>query len=654
MPYVTVKLFRGYQQPLTYQIPPHWLSENLLGAVVRVPVRNKIEQALIIAVHEQNPLPSAVIPREIIALEPLPPDEYFVTFVDQVSKYYMTDVLIFYKRLRWCINSAEKDDTFVVPEQMAFPALISLTEEQQRVVTALSPVLMAPSYQPAVLQGVTGSGKTYVYYSLIEKTIAAGRSVIFLVPDVSLAVQFTHIFRSLLTSAVFGFHSATSMSEKRALWQRLLRSEPTVIVGVHLPMLLPIAHLGLIIIDEEHDLGFQEKQQPRFNTKEIAFLRAQTYGIPLILGSATPSLNTLYNMQQRNWPRFFLKQRYAGAFPRITIVPLLKEKKREFFWISTVLHKQIADRLAKKEQVILFLNRRGYSFFMQCNQCSFIFSCDSCSVSFTLHEQDRLICHYCGYSMQVTASCPQCSAQSFIKKGIGTQQIVNIVQKLFPDARMGRADLDATVNKKKWQATLTAFKNNEIDILVGTQTITKGYHFPRVTLVGVIWADSNLHLPLYHAAETTVQQLLQVAGRAGRNKQESNVVIQTMGTHPLFSYIDESLYQTFCDYEMAHRQKLGYPPYVRFACIELRCGDEDTVEQEAQQGFSFLDDYNRKHNLKVTLLGPAPPLIYKIKNTYIRVIFIKGANAYHFSLLYEALKKHTFKSALFFIQNPLH
>ena len=362
---------------------------------------------------------------------------------------------------------------------------------------------------------------------------------------------------------------------------------------------------------------------------------------------------TLYNVQKRNWKLFSLKQRFAGAFPRITVVPFDKQSKRSSFWISMQLQLAIADRLNKKEQVILFINRRGYSFFVQCTGCTFVFSCAHCSVSLTLHEYDKLICHYCGVTQNLPTQCISCSSSSLLKKGIGTQQVVTVIQKLFPHARIGRADLDATVNKKKWQATLQSFSTGELDILVGTQTIIKGYHFPRVTLVGVIWADSNLHLPLYHATETTMQQLLQVAGRAGRSHTESDVIVQTMTNHPLFSYLQETAYPLFCDYEMAHRKLLDYPPYTRLAYIEFRHEDESIVDNEAQQCYALLRDYITLHNVSVVLLGPAPPAVYKIKKVFIRVLYLKGPNAQQLALLFNIIPRQAINSAIFFTQNPL-
>lgn len=324
---------------------------------------------------------------------------------------------------------------------------------------------------------------------MTQKLIAFG---LLSLPEVSLALEFEQRLRKEFSETIplFSFHSATSAKNKKIVWQQLLDGKPVVIIGVHLPVLMPIANLGLIIIDEEHEVGYQEKKHPKINTKEAALWRAKIAQIPILLGSATPSLATLYNVKTRGWDIFHLHQRFAGSFPQIKTVSLLEKKeRRKNFWITQELSQALTTCLQKKEQAIIFLNRRGFSFFVQCKNCSFVFSCLNCSVSLTLHKDNLLICHYCGISCAQPTVCTQCkaSADSLLKKGIGTQQVVSILQSLFPYARIGRADLDATSKKKHWQQTMADFSQGKLDILVGTQTITKGYHFPNVTLVGIIW-----------------------------------------------------------------------------------------------------------------------------------------------------------------------
>jgi primosomal protein N' (replication factor Y) len=510
---------------------------------------------------------------------------------------------------------------------------------------------------PTVIHGVTGSGKTEVYKKLITATCESGKTVILLLPEVTLAIQFYNLLRKQLPSSIElrSFHSATTIKEKKQTWQLLVSGHPLVLLGVHLPILLPIANLGLIIVDEEHDVGYQEKKHPKINSKEAAIWRAHLYSIPIVLGSATPSISSLYNVKNKGWHLYALKNRYAGNFPTIKTVMLTDKQKRFNFWISKELQHAIADRMAKKEQVIIFLNRRGYSFFIQCSQCSHIPSCHACSVSLTLHEEGYLSCHYCGHTVNTPTRCPQCAAgqDALIKHGIGTQQVVRILETMYPEARIGRADMDTTTKKKLWQQTLTDFEQGRLDILVGTQTITKGFHFPKVTLVGILWADVNLNFPVFNASETTLQQLIQVAGRAGRQSEESLVIVQAMADHEIFAYLNEIDYSQFYEKEIESRQALRYPPSARLLEIEVKHTDEQTVEREAHILATFLVSC-KAHYPAITILGPAKPPVSKIKHICMRKIYLKGPNMFDMLAMVKEREKLELTSIIHLIPNPLN
>jgi primosomal protein N' (replication factor Y) (superfamily II helicase) len=521
----------------------------------------------------------------------------------------------------------------------------------------LIPAINESRYEPTLLHGVTGSGKTEVYIQLIIHAFNQGKTTILLLPEVTLSLQFERLLRSKLPEeiAIFGFHCASTAKNKKNLWRALVEQKPILIVGVHMPIMLPIAQLGLIIIDEEHEVGFQEKKHPKINTKEAALLRAYIAHIPILLGSATPSITSLYNVNHKNWALFELKNRFAGAFPTVKTVTLNDKKERRQFWISRELEHALIDRLHKKEQAIIYINRRGLCFFLQCSSCSFVFSCINCSVSLTPHKDGILYCHYCDYSLSSPSACPACkkNERSFIKKGIGTQQIVTILEKLLPKARIARADLDTTSQKKAWHETVEKFTQKELDILVGTQTITKGYHFPNVTLVGVIWADLNLNFPLYNASETTLQRLIQVAGRAGRQHHESLVIVQTMSDHPIFSYLNEIEYRSFYEHELENRALCNYPPFKRLVLIELKNIQESTLEQEALDCARTIRDYAHQKNLSVTILGPAQPLVSKIMNTHVRQMYLKGDSITELIILFKVAQHKKYASSLFFTPNPV-
>jgi primosomal protein N' (replication factor Y) len=655
--YIQVKLLNGYQQSLWYKIPPRWHSAIAVGTIVQVPLRNQIIPAVVI--HDQKNLPQlAFAIKEIIEPEPFPADSQYQLFTRKLSAYYQIEPMHFVKRIaHFLIQEAKNEDAVLGKQSFSAASAVQLTAEQQVVCDFLLPRIATPVYTPTVLHGVTGSGKTEIYKQLMLHAFEQGKTTVLLLPEVTLAISFEKRLRVELGDAVTlcGFHSGSTPKQKRALWQQLLAQKPLVIIGVHLPIMLPIANLGLIIIDEEHEVGYQEKKHPKINSKEAAILRASMYGIPIILGSATPSVATLYNIQKHGWHFFQIKNRFAGSFPTVKTVLLTDKKQRKNFWISTQLYEALKDRIEKKQQAIIFLNRRGFSFFVQCKECTFIFSCKACSVSLTLHTGNRLHCHYCDFSMTLPSHCAGCQAdeKQFLYKGIGTQQVVTILQKLFPFARIARADMDTTVKKKVWQQTMQDFVDGNIDILVGTQTITKGYDFQNVTLVGVLWADLNLHFPVYNAAEVTLQQLIQVAGRAGRKHADSLVIVQAMADHSIFSYLNEIEYLNFNEYALSMRSQLGYPPCKRLVEIEIKNTDEEKIELEASDILSALINAQRAAQCDVQILGPAKPPVHKIKDTHVRKIYLKGGRMSDIIALFGILTISRYTSSIFFVPNPI-
>jgi primosomal protein N' (replication factor Y) len=644
--FIDVKLLSGFTKPLTYTIPSSF-GVLPVGTIVKVPVRTTVVPALVVACYATKK-ESLFTLKECLSVEAFPKDPHYMTFITALARYHLTDPVYFIARIRSFIEQKESDDAPIIEERF-IPNTVQLTQEQQAVVHYLQPKITQQVYAPTLLHGVTGSGKTEVYKKLIEHAYQEGKTTILLLPEVTLATQFEKILKVQLPDLpIISFHSASSAKTKRNLWQSLQDGKPQLIIGVHLPVLLPVENLGLIIIDEEHEVGFQEKKHPKINTKSAAVMRAQQYNIPILMGSATPSITSLYNVETRGWVLFKLTTRFGGAFPTIKHVLLPDQKQRKNFWISTELYNGIKEQLLKKEQTIIFLNRRGICFFLQCKECAHIFECKFCSVSLTLHGDNMLKCHYCSYLQQAPEVCPKCTKKEFLKKGIGTQQIVTILEKLFPTARIARADMDTTTNKKVWQNTITDFEQEGLDILVGTQTITKGFHFPKVTLVGVIWADVNLNFPIYNAKEVVLQQLIQVAGRAGRCSLNGRVILQSMTDSPLFKYINELDYLKFYDHEIINRKLIGYPPALRFAELELKHKKEEVAEQEAFLVASLL---LKQPNLRV--LGPAQPPVSKIKRVFSRKIYIKADRFEQLTSAFKALEHLKLKSELFFTPQPL-
>ncbi|MBY0110313.1 MAG: primosomal protein N' [Candidatus Babeliaceae bacterium] len=655
--HITVKLLNGFQQQLTYKVPASWTSKPRISDIISVPLQKRKELAYIthILEHYDSSQEHFKI-KEAFEQQPLPDDGTYKLFIQQLARYYCVSELSFYKRFAQYLEDAHDTRDIMQLGEISRESNLILSPAQQHVAQEIDLIFEKKEFQPILLHGVTGSGKTEIYKHAAQKAIVQGNNVLLLLPEVSLAVRFTQIFKNYFNDStpVFSFHSATSKTEKKALWQHMYTNNAAIIIGVHLPLLLPIPRLGCIIIDEEHDVGYQEKKIPRIHTKEAALMRASLMKIPILLGSATPSISSLYNVEHKGWKLLKLNERFRGAFPKIEIVQLDKKNKSNF-WISKELQAAILDRLKRKEQTIIFLNRRGYSFFVQCFACDYIFNCLTCSVSLTFHEPNILTCHYCGIKKMVPVACPTCNQpeKQFLKKGIGTQQVVTLLQKLYPQAVIARADLDSTVNKKKWQQIVDDMHTQKIDILVGTQTITKGYHFPQVTLVGILWADSNIHFPFYAAAETTLSQLIQVAGRAGRETENGLVIMQTITQHPIFSYINEEHYIKFYEYERAYRQELRYPPYVRFAEIEFRHEHEQTVARDALICAEFLENLSYKQKKDLVVLGPAQPMVHKIQNIFIQKVYIKSESIKEIISAYRAMAQLPISSKHFFTPNPV-
>ena len=665
--YVLVRLLNGFAKPLLYTIPTEFQQTDLNDTIVEVPLRNKLQPALVLKTLTKKPRVTYPL-RAISGVQALPTDTQYHQFVTTVARLYDTQPLTLYQRLRSFVasslspsprrGSSDDDLDATIPLDTTYqptPRAVTLTDEQQHAVDAIMPSVISPSFAPQVLHGVTGSGKTEVYVALMRTALQQRRSILFLCPEISLARRFESVLRDKLPedTAVYGFYSGVKKSEKEALWQAVLQGKPVVVVGVHLPVLLPLTNLGLIVVDEEHESGFAEKNAPQINSKHAALIRAQQYGVPIVLGSATPSVATLYHAEQQKWPVFRLTKRFAGAFPTVEHVVLGPPHKRKHFWFSERLLQNITTTLAKGEQIILYVNRRGFSSCAQCTHCGELFSCSNCAVSMKVHMQrdaagndsPELRCHYCDAAQLLPPRCPQCKApgSNLQYKGIGTQQVVTQLKKLFPQARIARADTDVSRRKKEWAHTIEQFSNHELDMLVGTQIITKGYHFPRVTMVGVLWGDSGLHFPTYNAHEVALQQLLQVAGRAGRASSGSRVIVQSFAEHDIFNFLSEERYEQFYRHEITQRTEGGYPPCGRLLQVTMKNSDERQLCQDAALLTKRLSDAAGDD---VMVLGPATPVVGKIARQHVRQILLKAGSFKALYTSWEAVKRGDMPSSV--------
>lgn len=474
-----------------------------------------------------------------------------------------------------------------------------------------------------LLHGVTGSGKTEVYMHLIEKVVSMGKTAIMLVPEITLSMQIVNNFYNRFGEDVAILHSALSEGEKYDEYLKVLRGDAHIIVGTRSAIFAPTPNLGIIIIDEEQVESYKQDNTPRYNAIDVAKERSKYNNIPLVLGSATPTFETYARALKGVYKLLTLPERVGDAkLPSVKIVDMADEMKKRNTIISDLLDAKIKERLSKHEQVILLLNRRGFSNFVTCNSCGFTYKCPNCDITLTYHKSSNsLRCHYCGYYITKGDVCPECHEGDLKEFGTGTEKLEEELNKKYIDARIVRMDADTTSRKGSHDKIIKAFKNEEYDILLGTQMISKGLDFPKVTLVGVINADSSLNIPDFRSGERTYSLLSQVAGRAGRNNLESEVIIQTFNPDNFtIMMVANGTYIKNYQYEMAIRKKLKYPPYYYLTGIKVCSNTYEDASKEANKVYNFLKTYLNKEDY---ILGPTTAGIFRLKNVYRFQIIIK-------------------------------
>lgn len=477
-----------------------------------------------------------------------------------------------------------------------------------------------------LLHGITASGKTEVYIKLMEQYLQEDKQVLFLLPEIALTSQLVQRLTAYFGNQVAVFHSKYTNNERIEVWNQLVANseKAKIVIGVRSALFLPFSNLGLLVVDEEHEQTFkQQDPAPRYHARDAAVVLAKLHQAKVLLGSATPSLETFYNTKIGKYGLVTLKERYGNVvLPEIELVDLKDSyfRKRMTGHFSDTLLKEITETLALGEQVILFQNRRGYSSYVECIPCGHVPHCPSCDVSLTYHKfKNQLRCHYCGYSIANPTHCHNCQSVDLTTKGFGTEQIELELKDLFPEKKIGRMDQDTTRGKFGFEKIIDAFKNQEYDILVGTQMLAKGLHFDNVTLVGVMNADNLLNQPHYRAYERAFQMLTQVAGRAGRKEKKGKVIIQTYNTyHNTIQQVLSTDYLGMFKEQLYERQNFNYPPFCRLIRITVKHRDFDKLKEGAMWLYNVL-----QQQLQVPVLGPEEPAVNRIRNEYIRTLLIK-------------------------------
>ena len=514
---------------------------------------------------------------------------------EKVEKYRLTDKKI-------------KEDKKVI-----------LTSEQKDIVNKI--ISSNDGFSPFLLHGVTGSGKTEIYLAVTEHIINKNQNIIILVPEISLTPQFIERFRNRFSDNIAVLHSGLSDGEKYDEWRRIKKGEVSIVIGARSAIFAPLKNIGLIIIDEEHSDTYKQENTPKYNAIDIAIYRAKYHNSKLILGSATPSIESYTRAKMNIYTLLELKNRVNAKLPKVELVDMKEEIKKGNKYFSNLFKENLNNCLDNNEQAIILLNRRGYTTTISCHECGFKITCPKCDIPLTYHKNGNyLLCHYCGYKTFKPNNCPSCNSKNINEYGLGTEKLEEIIQKEFKNAKIIRMDVDSTSKKGSHKKIVSSFQNKEYNVLIGTQMISKGLNFENVTFVGVLNADASLNIPDFRSAETTFCLLNQVAGRAGRGILDGKVIMQGFNMDH-YSIICASMhdYQTFYKKEMQIRKRLNYPPYYNLCLIKTSCKDEILLQKENNNIIKYL----QKNNDNYLVLGPSPARIPKLNNIYYYQILIK-------------------------------
>ena len=509
----------------------------------------------------------------------------------------------------------------------------NLTIDQKKVIQSIK----FDTFKPYLLYGVTGSGKTLVYIKLIEEVLKKGKEAILLVPEISLTPQVTEIFKKRFGKVVAILHSSLSNGEKYDEWRKIERKEVSIVIGARSAIFAPFTNLGIIIVDEEHSDTYKQENNPKYNAIDIALKRAKTYDIPVVLGSATPSIESYTRAKIGVYELLTMKNRVNKTLPEVYLVDMKDEFKMGNRIFSSLFKEKLNDRLNKKEQVLVLLNRRGFSTTITCHECGFTHKCPNCDIPLTYHKNGNIMkCHYCDYKVPKLLECPVCHSKNINSLGMGTERLESLIKDEFKNAKVVRMDADTTKNKGTHKKIIDDFKNEKYNVLVGTQMIAKGLDFPKVTLVCVINGDASLNIPDFRSAERTFELLCQVAGRAGRDKIKGEVIIQGFNVdHYSMLCAKNNDYEKFYNEEMKIRKTLKYPPYYNLCLIKVSGKNYDNVFYEANKIVTYL-----KNNLDNIILGPASANMPKINNIYYVQIIIKFKKTKDILSSLEFIKLH--------------
>ncbi len=631
MPFAEIALPLPLRQTFLYRVPVHLDCEVKLGVQVQVPFRGATKRGFVVGRASESAREEV---RDLLGLTGAPPiSPHMLALARWIAEYYLAPLgevlaatlpggLEGFAKSRGRRSALEDP---VVPLPLA--ERIVLTAEQRTAIATLEETLARGGFAPFLLHGVTASGKTEVYLRGAAAAREAGRQTLVLVPEVALSGQVVREFRRRFGARVGVLHSYLAVGERRRTWELASRGALDVVVGARSAVFAPLPQLGFIVVDEEHEPAYKQSRQLRYHARDVAVRRAQMLGIPVVMGSATPSLESHANVARGKYARLSLPRRVdRRAMPKVRVVDLRREAAAGAL-LSRSLREALGQRLERGEQALLYLNRRGHSHYTQCRACGWVPECPHCDISLTLHVAPRAWrCHYCDHAEPAGAACPKCQAALLRFGGAGTQRAEREIKLAFPQARVARLDTDVARERGRVSELLAAFARGEADILLGTQMIAKGFDFPRVTLVGVLDADVALNLPDFRASERAYQLLVQVSGRAGRGKEPGEVLIQTSTPeHPAIAAAVLNDESGFIERELKERKEAGYPPATRIAALFFSGKEEAQVEESATRVAEALRSDAALEG--VTVLGPAPQMLARLKGQHRWHVLLKAERA---------------------------
>jgi primosomal protein N' (replication factor Y) len=617
---------------LTYKIPQNLAERLELGSIVEIPLRNRKTRGIVAQFHEHEP---AYQTKEILDIASKAPhlkpwqvkllfwisDYYFCPPFKVLKLFFPANITKKKKLHEW--TPYEKENPFEGKK-------LKLTTDQEKAVKSI----LETDRQTVLLHGVTGSGKTEIYRRITENTLKQGKQILILVPEITLTPQTFQSFQQEFGENIAILHSQLTGKQKENYWYRIFHGETGIIIGSRSALFAPFRNLGAVIIDEEHEPSYKQDQAPRYHARDVALQIGKLLKIKVILGSATPSIETYLQARQKRYELVELKERIQRdepvALPDVTVVDLREEiKKQNYSIFSETLARKINDKLENNVQSILFLNRRGAASAVLCRECGHIEKCGQCDVALTYHKQmgEKLVCHHCGNFKKVPATCPDCRSAFIRYIGLGTQKIEEKVRQDYPAARVLRADRDTVRHHDSFKRIYEDFKNHRADILIGTQMIGKGLHLPQVNLVGVVLADLSLTIPDFRSAERTFQILTQVAGRSGRNGSKGEVVIQTyLPHHYAVRAAAAHDYTGFFEEELKIRKAFNYPPFSRIIKTTIVDKNPEKAHQKAKEIFDILNGENNAPELQnvPSKISLYPAFIHKLQNKYRWIILATG------------------------------